>query len=74
YFGVTADMIPLIGATIKLDGVDCGTGMWTQIGGFDIKDFELVTEKVKVGARVRAVWRRKRQGNFRDIDYWKIIE
>jgi uncharacterized OB-fold protein len=48
--------------------------MWTQIGGFDIKDFELVTEKVKVGARVRAVWRRKRQGNFRDIDYWKIIE
>jgi len=33
-----------------------------------------VTKKVKVGAKVRAVWRRKRQGNFRDIDYWEIIE
>jgi len=74
YFGVTPDMIPVIAATIKLDGVDCAMGMSTRIGGFDIKDFDLVTKKVKVGARVKAVWRRKRQGNFRDIDYWKIIE
>ncbi|MCD6570646.1 MAG: Zn-ribbon domain-containing OB-fold protein [Deltaproteobacteria bacterium] len=72
YFGVTADMIPIVPTRIKLDGVDGGWG--GRIGGFDIKDFDLVNKKVKVGARVKAVWSGERHGHLRDIEYWEIIE
>jgi len=72
YFGVTEDMIPVVVAGVKLDGADCS---WrARIRGFDIKDLDLVNKKVKVGARVRLVWRKEKKGNIDDIEYWEIIE
>jgi hypothetical protein len=73
YFGVTADMIPQVPVTVKLDGTDCG--WWGGlIGGFDVKNFDLVNKKVKVGGRIKAVWRDKVEGNMYDIDHWEIIK
>lgn len=73
YFGVTEDMLPVVPAMIRLDGTDSG---WRgEIGGFDIKDLDLVNRKVRVGARARAVWRKdKKEGSLRDIEYWEIID
>ena len=45
-----------------------------MIGGFDVKNFDLVNEKVKVGGRIKAVWRDKVEGNMYDIDHWEIIK
>lgn len=72
YFGVEKDMIPIVPASIKIDGTD--TSWWGLIGGFDVKDFDLVLKKVKVGGRAKAVWRKERKGCMKDIDYWEIIE
>lgn len=72
YFGLEDDMIPVVPVAIKLDGTD--TGWWGVIGGFDIKDFDLVAKRVKVGGRVKAVWRKEKRGCMQDIEYWKVIE
>ncbi|MGQ9654100.1 MAG: OB-fold domain-containing protein, partial [Thermodesulfobacteriota bacterium] len=71
YFGVTEDMIPIVPAHIRLDGTDNAWG--GRIGGFDIKDLELVNQKVKVGGRVRAVWRKEKTGSIEDIQHWEPI-
>jgi uncharacterized OB-fold protein len=71
YFGVTEEMIPIVPAQIRLDGTDNAWG--GRIGGFDIKDLELVNRKVKVGGRVRAVWRKEKTGSLDDLQYWEPI-
>jgi len=73
YFGMTQDMIPQVPVSVKLDGTDCGW-LFGNIGGFDVNNFDLVNAKVKVGGRIKAVWRNEPEGNMLDIDHWEIIK
>ncbi|MBN2283301.1 MAG: Zn-ribbon domain-containing OB-fold protein [Deltaproteobacteria bacterium] len=63
---------PFITVQVRLDG--CDTGFLHRIAGFDLKDFEKVNRRVKLGGRVKAVWRKKKEGNINDIDYFKPIK
>jgi uncharacterized OB-fold protein len=62
---------PYINGVIDLDGADVGFTHF--IGGIDLSDPETVKEKVKIGMRVKAVWKEKREGNIFDIEYFKPI-
>lgn len=65
YFGQVKEP-PYIIATIQLDGTDCGFHHF--IGGIDLNDIKKVNEKLKAGARVRAVWRPEKKAEILDID------
>ncbi len=56
---------------VKLEGAD--TSFVHFIGGVDLSDPEEVLKKIKVGTRVKAVWREKREGNILDIKYFEPI-
>ncbi len=58
-------------ATIRLDGAD--TGLMHLIGGVDLSDLNSALEKIRVGARVRAVWSDERKGSIFDIKYFEPI-
>jgi uncharacterized OB-fold protein len=62
---------PYIVAIIDLDGAD--TGFSHYVMGIDFSDPEKVKDQVKIGMRVKAVWRDKRVGAITDIDYFKPI-
>jgi len=62
---------PYIIGLIDLDGAD--TAFAHFIGGVELSDAEKVKEQVKIGMRVEAKWRDKRQGNIHDIEYFKPI-
>ena len=57
---------PEIPAVIEIDGAAPGHGIMHKIGGVDPK-------KVKIGMKVKAVWKPKeeRTGSILDIMYWK---
>jgi len=38
-----------------------------------LNDFEAVAKKIRIGGRVRAVWKENRTGNILDIDYFQPI-
>jgi len=67
---VTWDMVrlkePMIPAVIDIDGASKGMGIMHLLG-------EVEPQAVRVGMRVRAVWRppRQRSGAVTDIKYWK---
>ena len=63
---------PFIGALIRLDGTDCD--LLHIIGGVDTSDLSGVRKILAGGARVRAVWKDKREGHMLDIRYFKPIE
>jgi uncharacterized OB-fold protein len=50
---------------VKLDGAD--TGLVHLLGGVDIG-------KLRVGMRMQAVFREKRQGNYLDIEYFRPLK
>ncbi|MBN2516591.1 MAG: Zn-ribbon domain-containing OB-fold protein [Deltaproteobacteria bacterium] len=64
--------IPFVSAQIRLDGSD--TGFTHRIGGFDLKDFETVRTRVKLGSRVRTVWSKEKKGGILDIDYFEPVK
>ncbi len=66
---ITWDMVklkvPEIPAVIEIDGAAPGHGIMHKIGGVDPK-------KVKIGMKVKAVWKpaEERTGSILDIKYW----
>lgn len=63
---------PYIIAIIDLDGADVGLPHF--VGDVPLDDFEETAGKVRIGGRVRAVWKEKREGNILDIDYFHPID
>jgi uncharacterized OB-fold protein len=65
---------PYIVGVIKLDGADVGFTHF--IGGVDLSDIERAGRELKVGTRVRAVWKpkEKREGSIFDIEYFEPVK
>ena len=63
---------PYITAVIDLDGADVGLSHY--IGGVDFSDLEKIRARVRIGMRVRAVWKEKREGQIMDIEYFAPAE
>jgi uncharacterized OB-fold protein len=57
---------------IRLDGTDCDFIHF--IGGIDLSDLKKVREKIKVGAKVKAVWNKEKNANIYDISYFKPLK
>jgi len=70
YFGMPTKP-PFISSIIHLDGVD--SNFLHLIGGFDLSDLETVRQTVQVGTRVKAVWKKEKAGNIRDIEYFEPV-
>ena len=60
---------PFISALIRLDQTDCN--LLHIVSGIDFNDAQTVAEKMKKGARVKAVWRNDKKGHMMDIQYFK---
>lgn len=63
---------PYIIGVIELDGSDGGFSHF--VGGLPSYDIDEVRERVKIGMRVKAVWREKREGNIFDIEYFEPMD
>ena len=70
FFGMPAEP-PFVGALIRLDGADCH--FLHLVGGVDLTDRAAAGDKIKRGAKVRAVWRDERCGHMTDILYFKPV-
>lgn len=70
YFGMPTDP-PFISGQIRLDGTDCD--FFHLVGGFDLTDLDLVSRTMKIGTRVKAVWKKEKKGCILDIEYFKPI-
>jgi len=68
FFGMPTEP-PFISGLIRLDGAD--NDFYHLVGGFDLKNLELVTRTMKIGTRVKAVWKEKKQGCIMDIKYFR---
>jgi hypothetical protein len=55
---------PFVYGVVQLDGAD--TGLTHFIGGVDFED-------IRIGMRVQAVFKEKREGNMLDIKYFKPL-
>lgn len=62
---------PYVIAFIKLDGAD--TNIIYRVGGIDLTNIDMAKEKIKIGTRVKAKWRDKREGKMSDIEYFEPI-
>jgi len=62
---------PYAVALIKLDGAD--EGILHFLGEVDLSDPNMVSEKIKIDTKVKAVWNEERKGNILDIKYFKPI-
>lgn len=62
---------PYVIALIKLDGAD--TSMMHWIGGLDLSDIGQAANRIKIGARVEAVWKKDREGAVTDIVYFRLV-
>ena len=71
YLGPAAERLkePIIIAVIQLDGASPGVGILHKLG-------EVKPEEVRIGMRVKAVWKppEEREGAITDILYFKPIE
>ena len=63
---------PYIIGVIDLDGADVGFPHF--VGGVCVDNFEETAKKVRIGGRVKAVWKEKREGNIYDIEYFQPID
>jgi len=63
---------PYIIGLIQLDGADNGFSHF--IGSLENYRIEYLKEKIRIGMRVKAVWKEKREGTIFDIEYFKPIE
>lgn len=70
YFGMPTEP-PFITAQIRLDGSD--SDLYHLVGGFDLTDLDLVRKTMKIGTRVRAVWKKEKKGCILDIEHFKPI-
>lgn len=70
YFGMPTEP-PFISAQIRLEGADCDFGH--LVGGFDLNDLDLVRKTMKIGTRVKAVWREKKEGCVMDIIHFRPL-
>jgi hypothetical protein len=70
YFGMPTKP-PFICAQIRLDGSD--TDLLHLVGGFDLNDLDLVRKTMRIGTRVKAVWKKEKKGCILDIEYFKPI-
>lgn len=63
---------PYIIGIIDLDGANVGLPHF--VGGVDMDNFEETSKRVRIGGKVRAIWKEKREGNILDIDYFKPVD
>lgn len=63
---------PYILGIIDLDGADVGLPHF--VGGVELDDVDKVAEKVRIGGRVKAVWKEDREGFILDIEYFKPVD
>jgi uncharacterized OB-fold protein len=63
---------PYIIGIIDLDGASVGLPHF--VGGVPTDDIEETAKKVRIGGRVKAVWKENREGNILDIDYFQPID
>lgn len=56
---------------IKLDGAD--TSIIYTVAGVDLSNPETAKEKLKIGTRVKTVWKEEREGNMKDILYFTPV-
>ncbi|MFQ5998390.1 MAG: Zn-ribbon domain-containing OB-fold protein, partial [Candidatus Bathyarchaeia archaeon] len=56
---------------IDLDGAD--TGFSHYIGGLNLKDPDQAEKIIKIGGRVKATWKKKREGNIFDIIHFAPV-
>lgn len=59
---------PYIMGLVRLDGAD--TDIMHYIRGVDLSDVDRAGRSLRIGTRMRAVWKEKRTGNVTDIDYF----
>jgi len=71
YFGMPVEP-PFIAAQLRLDGAD--NDITHLVGGFDLNDLELVRKTMKIGTRVKAVWREEKKGCIHDIEHFKPVQ
>jgi len=62
---------PYVSALIQLDGAD--TAIAHVVAGFDLSNLDEVRARIKVGTRVRAVWREETEGTILDIKYFEPV-
>ena len=70
YFGMPTEP-PFVSAEICLEGTDCQ--WYHMVGGFNLTDLDLVRRTLKIGTKVKAVWRKKKKGCIQDIKYFMPI-
>lgn len=58
-------------AFIKLDGAD--SRLMHFVGGVDLSDWKKAKDLVKIGTRVKAVWKKEREGRMTDIQYFQPV-
>ena len=64
--------IPYVTGKVNLDGAD--SGFRHLFGGFDLSNIDEVTRRLKIGTRVKAVWRKEKPGHILDIDYFEPVK
>ncbi len=63
---------PYVIAQIQLAGTNCGFHHF--IGGIDLSDIKKVRQKLKTGAKVKAVWSPEKNGTIADVQYFTPIK
>lgn len=71
YYGMAKEP-PYVTALIRLDGADVSFTHF--IGGFDMSSIDRVRERVKTGMRVKAMWRKDKNGDIFDIEYFEPVD
>ncbi len=62
---------PYILGIVKLDGADVGLPHF--LGGVNMESAEKVAEEIRIGGRVKAVWKEDREGYILDIEHFAPI-
>jgi uncharacterized OB-fold protein len=70
YFGQVKEP-PYILAVIRLEGTDCGFHHF--LDGFDITDEKERKRKLRTGAKVKAVWRSRKNADIGDIAWFAPV-
>jgi len=63
---------PYLVGMIQLDGSDVALPHF--IGGVPLDNFDETAKQVRIGGRVKAVWKKIRNGDILDIDYFVPID
>jgi uncharacterized OB-fold protein len=71
YFGQVKEP-PYIIAQIRLTGSHCGFHHF--IGGIDMGDVKKMKQKLKAGAKVKAVWSSEKKADIHDIAYFAPVK